>query len=306
MSRSCYLAGPMRNLPRYNFDAFDAAAYALRQDGWTVQSPAEHDRSMGFNPDGSLEGFDLSAAMAWDLQQVLDTDCIIILPGWESSTGCHYELSACHALGKPVFQYPEMTPVELPGIVTDPVGSSKRVGSKAQRARFSAEQADYAHVRGVDGPGAYAHVRGVEVPGARSSTPPARYTASEVKVPYSDRDLRPDLFPGPGEVRVVDPTTGGAKGSKPCQMGALDPVGLEQMGLVAGMGSIKYDRFNFLKGYKWSLSVDALYRHLLSFLAGEDSDPESGLPHMAHAAWHAHALTGFLKRGIGTDDRPPR
>ena len=51
----------MRNLPRYNFDAFDAAAYALRQDGWTVQSPAEHDRSMGFDPAGSLEGFDLSA-----------------------------------------------------------------------------------------------------------------------------------------------------------------------------------------------------------------------------------------------------
>ena len=154
----------MRNLPRYNFDAFDAAAYALRQDGWTVQSPAEHDRSMGFNPDGSLEGFDLSAAMAWDLQQVLDTDCIIILPGWEGSTGCHYELSACHALGKPVFQYPELTPAELPDVVTDPVGSSKRVGSKAQRARFSAEQADYAHMRGVDGPGAYARVA-ASVPG---------------------------------------------------------------------------------------------------------------------------------------------
>jgi hypothetical protein len=77
------------------------------------------------------------------------------------------------------------------------------------------------------------------------------------------------------------------------------------MGLVAGMGEEKYDRFNFLKGYKWSLSIDALFRHLLAFLRGEDNDEESGLPHLAHAAWHAHALTGFQQRGIGTDDRGP-
>jgi len=278
----------MRNLPRYNFDAFDAAAYALRQDGWTVQSPAEHDRSMGFNPAGSLEGFDLSAAMAWDLQQVLDTDCIIILPGWEGSTGCHYELSACHALGKPVLQYPELTPVELPKVVTDPTRVTGDDWSAVDLKRNQDSVPDYyAHMRGVDGPGAHAQLPGVN-PVAAACTITTHHVADKH-----------------GEARVVDPVTGGAKGSKPCQMGALDPVGLEQMGLVAGMGAQKYDRFNFLRGYKWSLSIDALYRHLLSFLAGEDNDPESGLPHMAHAAWHAHALTGFLKRGIGTDDRPP-
>ena len=292
MSRSCYLAGPMRNLPRYNFDAFDAAAYALRQDGWTVQSPAEHDRSMGFNPDGSLDGFDLSAAMAWDLQQVLDTDCIIILPGWESSTGCHYELSVCHALGKPVFQYPELTPAELPDVVTDPVGSSKRVGSKAQRARFSAEQADYAHMRGVDGPGAYIREH---AGGARVKRPDA----------FDKALIWDDIAGGKlGEVRVVDPTTGGAKGSKPAQLGALDPGSLLRVAEVAGFGGAKYDRYNFLKGYRWSLSFDALQRHLLAYWGGQDNDEESGLPHLAHAAWHCLALTAFMDRGLGTDDRP--
>ena len=33
--------------------------------------------------------------------------------------------------------------------------------------------------------------------------------------------------------------------------------------------------------------VDALYRHLLAYVDGEETDPESGLPHMAHIACNA-------------------
>jgi hypothetical protein len=109
-----------------------------------------------------------------------------------------------------------------------------------------------------------------------------------------------------GEIRVTDPKTGGAKGKKPSELGAIDPLALTELGNVAGYGSSKYERFNFLRGYAWSLSVDALYRHFLAFQAGEDRDPETGYPHMAHVAWHALCLTSFLLRGIGTDDRAPR
>jgi hypothetical protein len=109
-----------------------------------------------------------------------------------------------------------------------------------------------------------------------------------------------------GEQRVVDPTSGGEKGAKPVQLGSLDPVGLEEMGRVGGYGATKYARYNFIKGYAYSLSVDAMFRHMLAWLGGEDFDPESGLHHMAHAAWHGHALVGFQQRGVGTDDRPPR
>jgi hypothetical protein len=107
------------------------------------------------------------------------------------------------------------------------------------------------------------------------------------------------------EVRVVDPVTGGAKGSKQCQMGAVDPQALMQVGLVAGFGGIKYERYNFAKGYKWSLSYDAMQRHLMLFWNGQDNDDESGLPHLAHAAWHCLALLTFSFRGRGTDDRFP-
>lgn len=109
------------------------------------------------------------------------------------------------------------------------------------------------------------------------------------------------------ETRVVDPKTGGAKGSKIAQLGAVDPAALLEVARVAGFGGQKYDRGNFLKGYAWSLSFDALMRHLLAFWDGEETDPESGMSHMAHAAWHCLALISFSQRKLGTDDRyhPP-
>lgn len=103
--------------------------------------------------------------------------------------------------------------------------------------------------------------------------------------------------------RVVDPVTGGAKEARLAELGAVDPLALYRLAEVAGYGARKYERFNYLKGYRWSLSVDALFRHLLAFLDGESTDPESGLHHMAHVAWHALALCSFDLRGLGTDDR---
>ena len=107
------------------------------------------------------------------------------------------------------------------------------------------------------------------------------------------------------ETRVVDPATGGKKGRKRAQLGALDPVSLYTLAEVAGMGADKYSAHNYLKGYAWSLSYDALQRHLLKFQMGEDNDRESGLPHLAHAAWHCLTLLSFQLREVGTDDRPP-
>ena len=105
------------------------------------------------------------------------------------------------------------------------------------------------------------------------------------------------------EIMNVDPNTGAMKASKSCQLGFVDPLALEILGEVAGFGAVKYDKFNYLKGYDWTLSINALYRHFLKFQQGEDIDPESGLPHMAHAAWHALNLVSYPERGLGTDDR---
>lgn len=106
------------------------------------------------------------------------------------------------------------------------------------------------------------------------------------------------------EVRVTS-VTGGQKGQKVARLGGADPGSLNELARVFGYGEAKYARYNYLKGYPWSLSIDALFRHLLAFLAGEDTDPESGLLHTAHVAWHALTLTAFVQRDIGEDDRAP-
>lgn len=95
------------------------------------------------------------------------------------------------------------------------------------------------------------------------------------------------------ETRVTNPLTGGAKGSKPAQIFWTPPRALLEVGKVNGMGAEKYEPHNFRKGYNWSLSYNSLLRHVMASIDGEDIDPESGLLHMAHAAWHALALIQF-------------
>lgn len=105
-----YLAGPMSWIVGYNFEAFDKAAAEYRERGFTVISPAEHDRENGLDVTGmtgdpaELEGiFDLKKALLWDLQQVADADGIVLLEGWEKSSGARAELALAAALGKRVY-----------------------------------------------------------------------------------------------------------------------------------------------------------------------------------------------------------
>ena len=105
------------------------------------------------------------------------------------------------------------------------------------------------------------------------------------------------------EVRVTS-STGAQKGSKMCQIGDVPPEALEELGRIAGFGAEKYDKYNYLKGYDYNLSYNAAQRHMMAWWGGEDLDPESGMSHLMHAAWHMAALYAHVKRGIGTDDRP--
>lgn len=104
------------------------------------------------------------------------------------------------------------------------------------------------------------------------------------------------------EVIVVDKKTGGQKGQK-LQRFSLIPPDVEW--LLAehyGRGALKYADRNWEKGYNWSLSYDALKRHLNQRLRGEVIDQETGSRHLIAVVWHAMALAAFELRGAGTDD----
>lgn len=130
------------------------------------------------------------------------------------------------------------------------------------------------------------------------------YSAQEVWEHYGPITLDE----APTKTFYIDPVTGGRKEVKLSQLGAIEPKALLALGEVAGAGAEKYSTYNYLNGYPWSLNFNSAQRHLLAFWSGENLDPESGLPHLAHAAWHCLALLSFMNHNLGTDDRwvPPK
>ena len=77
------------------------------------------------------------------------------------------------------------------------------------------------------------------------------------------------------------------------------------IGKVSTYGEEKYDSFNWMNGFKWTILADAIDRHYIPYMCGEDNDPESGLPHLAHLAWNAMAALENCYLHPELDDRAP-
>lgn len=101
-----YLAGPMRGYALHNFPAFLTAAAHLRGLGFTIVDPATHDMANGFDLTRSIEDqkFDIQAALGWDFAQIVECDGIILLDGWEKSTGAKAERLVAEMTGKQVLR----------------------------------------------------------------------------------------------------------------------------------------------------------------------------------------------------------
>jgi len=101
MSKTAYLSGPMRGLFQWNFDAFDRNAAFLRDAGWNIISPAEVDRSLGFDetdPTAVFTDDDFQVAIRRDYIALTEADAIIFMPGWEKSTGAKMESDFANVL----------------------------------------------------------------------------------------------------------------------------------------------------------------------------------------------------------------
>jgi hypothetical protein len=87
------------------------------------------------------------------------------------------------------------------------------------------------------------------------------------------------------------------------RMELLRRSALEGTARVLGFGAEKYGDYNWLQGFKWSRLYGAALRHLFAHMDGENTDPESGLSHLDHAACCLMFLQASEKEGLGTDDR---
>lgn len=97
--------------------------------------------------------------------------------------------------------------------------------------------------------------------------------------------------------------SGAMKASKLAQFAQFPPSALFAIAEHYGRSATKYPVHNFRKGYEYSLSFDALNRHLWLWWNGEDIDPESGSHHLSAVAWHAMTLLSFIQESVGIDDR---
>ncbi len=87
-----YIAGPMRGMPNYNFDAFNEAAEWLRAKGYEVYNPAELPGQQ-FTDATNREA--LAVELAW---VATNADAIYMLHGWEQSRGAMAEWALARAL----------------------------------------------------------------------------------------------------------------------------------------------------------------------------------------------------------------
>lgn len=117
-----YVAGKMRGVPYYGFPQFDAMRDKLMAEGHSVVSPADIDRNAGFDAmkcaadtdwNAIPAGFDLQECVERDLLAVLECDAIMMMDGWEKSTGARAEFAVATWAGKTVlYETPKAKPTD--------------------------------------------------------------------------------------------------------------------------------------------------------------------------------------------------
>lgn len=119
--RITYVAGRMRKLPLNNFPAFDRARNFLARLGWSVLSPADMDRAAGVD-ETSLDpwaDYDQEPFIRRDVDAILRSDAIALIPGWEKSTGAVAEVMLARWAGKAIIDAETGGP--LPGVKWDDI-----------------------------------------------------------------------------------------------------------------------------------------------------------------------------------------
>jgi hypothetical protein len=84
----------------------------------------------------------------------------------------------------------------------------------------------------------------------------------------------------------------------------IPPEALEGIADIFTYGSQKYNDRNWEKGLELMRLYAAVQRHLNEWHKGIDIDPESGKPHLAHAATGICMMITLTERNPKLDNRP--
>lgn len=112
-------------------------------------------------------------------------------------------------------------------------------------------------------------------------------------------------LPGTTSLGRPDSNPKSAFGIKKPSMHLIPGTALLYLAKVMALGALKYGAFNWRQQpVAATVYLDAAYRHILAWLDGEDNDPESGAPHIAHAMACYAILLDARAHGTLIDDRP--
>ncbi len=89
-----YLAGPMTGYEDYNYPVFHRVEEVLTEQGYQVINPAKF-----FNGDQTLPK---KTYLKKDIQELVECDAVVLLPGWEFSTGARIESGVASLMGIPL------------------------------------------------------------------------------------------------------------------------------------------------------------------------------------------------------------
>jgi hypothetical protein len=130
-----YICGPMSGIDDLNHPAFFEAESRLKERGYTTINPARMDEELGLDPhQGVMEPEFLKDAARRDLEAVIASGGIVLLPEWEKSKGAKAELAVAQWLGKKIYLYPSMVEYGKESIL-----------DTAKRLTSSDRQKDYGH-----------------------------------------------------------------------------------------------------------------------------------------------------------------
>ena len=109
---------------------------------------------------------------------------------------------------------------------------------------------------------------------------------------------------GIGDVHSAEKGSGARYNAGKTDFSLIPLCTLEDELRVWMYGQKKYAAFNWMKGMPWSVPFACLMRHMAAWQRGEQNDPESGLPHLAHAMCNLRMLTLYATNYVEGDDRP--
>ena len=109
---------------------------------------------------------------------------------------------------------------------------------------------------------------------------------------------------GIGDINSSEKGTGARYNTGKPDYSLIPLCTLEDEARVWTYGAQKYADWNWCKGMEWSVPFASAMRHLAAWQRGEENDPESSLPHLAHAMCNLRMLTLYKDVYPEGDDRP--